>query len=92
MKTKMKTRKRQQSDLERFAIELKTAWDALDECKVGLRTLRDEHLSEEMLRFYAMKSFFDGKVIKFFVDRRKYVRVKQLGNIRKMFSLKRKRR
>lgn len=85
----MKQKSLCQSDLVEIALRLKDTHDILMQSNLDIGCLKEDHLNEELVRFYAMKGFFDGKIVKFFVDRRKYFRVKEFKNLRKLFGIKR---
>ena len=81
-----------QSDIVGIALRLNDAHDMLMRSKLAVGFLKEDHLNEELVYFYAMKGFFDGRVVKFFVDRRKYFRIKEFKNLRKLFGIKRSNR
>jgi len=76
------------SDLEVALRKLKDMQDTLAESKIEVGTLRNDYLTDELMKFYALKGIFDGRVIKFFVERRKYNRIKDLRSIRKLVAIK----
>jgi len=81
-----------QSDLAKIALQLRDAYNVLMQSKFEVGTLKENHLDEELMNFYVMKGFFDGKIVKFFVDRREYFRVKEFKGLRKLFGIKRSNR
>jgi hypothetical protein len=83
---------KQDSNLESIAKKLKESQDMLAIVVAGVGTLQNDHLTEELVKFCAMKNIFDGRVVKFFLDRRRYVRIKEFENIRKLFGVRKKER
>ena len=78
------------SNYEKIAEKIKFIYENIDLCRVKVRKLQDNHLTDDLYKFYALKSFFDGKVVKFFIDRRSYVRIKEFDNLRKIFGVKKR--
>jgi len=78
-----------QSDLEIIACKIRLVYDMVKACSIKIDLLQNGHVTSEFISFYAIKGVFDGKIGKFFIDRGKYIKVKEFANIRKLFGVKR---